>query len=102
MAEGFSQIGIGWQVGVPSGWGTYGTNLAYELAKDSGKPVAEIFALKSGGQGWGLIKQRLKKNGPPPASATLQTQITVTPGQGGGDNTKPGNNGNGKDKKNHP
>jgi glycosyltransferase involved in cell wall biosynthesis len=25
------QIGIGWQVGVASGWGTYGTNLAVEL-----------------------------------------------------------------------
>ena len=86
------------------GFGFGEIDLAYELAKDSGKPVAEIFALKSGGQGWGLIKQQLKKNGPPPASATLQTQITVTPGQGGGDNTKPGNNGNGngKDKKNHP
>ncbi len=30
---GFSQIGIGWQVGVPSGWGTYGVNLAIEAGK---------------------------------------------------------------------
>ncbi|MGE4064738.1 MAG: glycosyltransferase family 4 protein [Rhodospirillaceae bacterium] len=27
------EIGIGWQVGVASGWGTYGTNLAVELVR---------------------------------------------------------------------
>ena len=27
------RIGIGWQVGVASGWGTYGTNLAVELVR---------------------------------------------------------------------
>ncbi|MDX2223514.1 MAG: glycosyltransferase family 4 protein [Rhodospirillaceae bacterium] len=27
------RIAIGWQVGVPSGWGTYGVNLALELAR---------------------------------------------------------------------
>ncbi len=32
---GITEIGIGWQVGVPSGWGTYGTNLAAELARRS-------------------------------------------------------------------
>lgn len=34
-------IGIGWQVGVPSGWGTYGTNLACEIAAAGHQP--EIF-----------------------------------------------------------
>jgi glycosyltransferase involved in cell wall biosynthesis len=28
-----TQLGIGWEVGSPSGWGTYGTNLAMELVR---------------------------------------------------------------------
>lgn len=39
MAVGFSQIGVGWQVGVPSGWGTYGTNLALALAQRNIEPA---------------------------------------------------------------
>jgi glycosyltransferase involved in cell wall biosynthesis len=35
------RIGIGWQLGVPSGWGTYGVNLAIELARRGIAP--EIF-----------------------------------------------------------
>lgn len=34
-----SDIGIGWQVGVPSGWGTYGTNLAVELVRRGIRPA---------------------------------------------------------------
>lgn len=33
------EIGIGWQVGVASGWGTYGTNLAVELAARGVRPA---------------------------------------------------------------
>lgn len=33
-----SVIGIGWQIGVPSGWGTYGTNLAYEITRAGHMP----------------------------------------------------------------
>ena len=29
----FRQMGIGWQVGIASGWGTYGVNLAVQLAR---------------------------------------------------------------------
>jgi glycosyltransferase involved in cell wall biosynthesis len=32
------KMGIGWQIGVPSGWGTYGVNLALELARRSVAP----------------------------------------------------------------
>ncbi len=39
MADDFSQVGIGWEVGVPSGWGTYGTNLAVELARIDIEPA---------------------------------------------------------------
>jgi hypothetical protein len=28
-----TQVGIGWEVGVPGGWGTYGVNLGVELAR---------------------------------------------------------------------
>jgi glycosyltransferase involved in cell wall biosynthesis len=38
-------IGIGWQVGVPSGWGVYGVNLALELAKRNLTP--EIYLVQS-------------------------------------------------------
>jgi glycosyltransferase involved in cell wall biosynthesis len=38
-------IGIGWQVGVPSGWGVYGVNLALELAKREVTP--EIYLVQS-------------------------------------------------------
>jgi glycosyltransferase involved in cell wall biosynthesis len=39
MAGDFSQVGIGWTVGVPSGWGTYGVNLAVELARKGIEPA---------------------------------------------------------------
>ncbi|MBL8645398.1 MAG: glycosyltransferase family 4 protein [Rhodospirillaceae bacterium] len=35
------KLGIGWQLGVPSGWGTYGVNLALELARRGCEP--ELF-----------------------------------------------------------
>ena len=38
------QIGIGWQVGVPSGWGVYGVNLALELARRNIAP--EIYMIQ--------------------------------------------------------
>src|SRR4051812_274172 len=31
--EGLTQIGIGWEVGVPSGWGTYGLKLSLDLVR---------------------------------------------------------------------
>ena len=39
MAGDFSQVAIGWTVGVPSGWGTYGANLAIELARKGVEPT---------------------------------------------------------------
>jgi len=39
MAGVFSQVGIGWTVGVPSGWGTYGANLAVELMRQGIEPA---------------------------------------------------------------
>ena len=32
-APAFNRLGIGWQIGVPSGWGTYGVNLSVELVR---------------------------------------------------------------------
>ena len=43
MANSFSgPVVVGWQVGVPSGWGTYGLNLALQLA-DKGIEVGLPF-----------------------------------------------------------
>lgn len=39
MAGNFSQVGIGWTIGMPSGWGTYGVNLAVELARKGIEPA---------------------------------------------------------------
>jgi glycosyltransferase involved in cell wall biosynthesis len=39
-----SQVGIGWQVGVPSGWGTYGVNLALQLVARGITPVLPFLA----------------------------------------------------------
>ena len=35
----FTELGIGWQVGVASGWGTYGVNLAVEASKRGVSPA---------------------------------------------------------------
>ncbi len=42
-AAALTRLGIGWQIGVPSGWGTYGVNLAVELVRR--KIAPELFFL---------------------------------------------------------
>src|SRR3954470_22368813 len=37
--SGFSGIGLGWEVGVPSGWGMYGLNLSLELVRRGIEPA---------------------------------------------------------------
>lgn len=90
---------IGWFC---QGFGFGEIDLAYELAKESGKPVGDIFAMKAGGTGWGLIKQSVKKQQP-----TLEPtpQLSETPGskknEGKGkdrDKNENGKNNNGKKK----
>jgi len=44
---GFSDIGIAWSVGVASGWGTYGANLAFELARRGIAPALFFLARRS-------------------------------------------------------
>jgi hypothetical protein len=46
------------------GFGFGEIDLAYELAASSGTPVADIFAMKAGGMGWGQIKQQLTPKHP--------------------------------------
>lgn len=47
MAGDFTQVGIGWEVGVPSGWGTYGVNLAVELARKGFEPALFLISSKT-------------------------------------------------------
>ena len=47
------------------GFGFGEIDLAYSLSVQSGKPVAEIFALKQGGMGWGEIKKLLQDQAKP-------------------------------------
>ena len=42
--HGFRQVGIGWQIGAQSGWGTYGVNLALELARRGIEPALFMVA----------------------------------------------------------
>lgn len=42
------------------GYGFGEIDLAYELASQSGKPVAEVFAMRASGMGWGNIKKALE------------------------------------------
>ena len=42
MGVDFSQVGIGWAVGMPTGWGTYGSCLAIELARLGIEPAIFI------------------------------------------------------------
>jgi hypothetical protein len=52
------------------GYGFGEIDLAYGLSQQTGKPVADIFALRKSGMGWGQIKQ------------LLSSQITTTPNPG--------------------
>jgi hypothetical protein len=61
-------------------------DLAYGLNLQSGVPVADIFAMRSTGLGWGQIKAQLKNVTPTPIptitptlTATLTTTVTVEP-----------------------
>ncbi len=61
-------------------------DLAYGLSLQSGVPVADIFAMRSSGLGWGQIKAQLKNVTPTPVptltttvTATLTTTVTVEP-----------------------
>jgi hypothetical protein len=84
------------------GFGFGEIDLAYELARDSGKPVGDIFAMKAGGKGWGLIKQSVKKQQQPTLqSGTPQPSMTPDPknkedDQDDSNGNKNGKNNNGK------
>lgn len=56
------------------GYGFGEIDLAYELAGQSGKPVAEVFAMRASGMGWGNIKQALE-----PQSTTQPPHGKPTP-----------------------
>lgn len=56
------------------GFGFGEIDLAYELARDSGKPVSEIFAMKAGGMGWGQIKQELSPKDQKPTRESKPTK----------------------------
>jgi hypothetical protein len=51
------------------GYGFGEITLAYEASLASGKPVADIFALRASGLGWGQIMQELGLKGKPEGSA---------------------------------
>lgn len=44
MSDSFSKVGIGWQIAVASGWGTYGTNLTLALARRGIEPALFLIA----------------------------------------------------------
>jgi hypothetical protein len=59
------------------GFGFGEIDLAYSLSWVSGRPVTEVFALKSGGVGWGEIKQQLETRGNPKKWATPPPETSL-------------------------
>jgi hypothetical protein len=59
------------------GFGFGEIELAYGLSRDTGMPVADIFAMRQMGLGWGEIKRRVYLT--PTATATITPTITPTP-----------------------
>jgi hypothetical protein len=79
------------------GFGFGEIDLAYELSRESGLPVASVFEMRRSGLGWGVIKQQLaprpaKSRGKPGTGATPEPadipEATVAPGNPG---ENPGN-----------
>ena len=58
------------------GFGFGEIDLAYDLSRQSGVPVADIFALRRSGLGWGEIKKLL--SGLPTGTITPTTTVTAT------------------------
>ena len=75
-----------------SGFGFGEIDLAYSLSLASGLPVEAVFAMKTGGMGWGQIKHELEGGAHQPG------QAGSPPGLGnphaGGNGDPPGNSGN--------
>lgn len=63
-------------------------DLAYSLSRQSGKPVAQIFAMRASGLGWGQIKKQLAPNQKHPGNDD---------DQGENNNSQGNDNGRGKD-----
>jgi hypothetical protein len=61
------------------GFGFGEIDLAYELAAQSGKPVADVFAMKAGGMGWGQIKQELSPKPNQEPRPNRETKPTKAP-----------------------
>lgn len=59
-----TDLGIGWQVGVASGWGTYGTNLAVELVRRGIRPALFFVAdpLRASPAQAGLLAESLAQS----------------------------------------
>ena len=92
---------IGWFC---QGFGFGEIDLAYELAKESGKPVADIFMMKSNGDGWGKIKQSIQKKHQQPTienstKDTPQPSMTPEPKNNHGNDNNNGNKNKDKGKK---
>lgn len=75
------------------GFGFGEIDLAYELSISTGKPVSEIFALRSSGLGWGQIKKQLSENATP-----VPPKKSTPPGNSGDH----GNNGSNGQKPDNP
>lgn len=59
------------------GYGFGEIDLAYELARSSGKPVTEIFAMRASGMGWGNVKKGVEPvvtDSPKPTKAPKPTK----------------------------
>jgi hypothetical protein len=72
---GYDEI-MGWFC---SGFGFGEIDLAYSLSLESGVPVADIFAMRDAGMGWGQIKADLKPKKMPKEKTKGKPQKTPKP-----------------------
>ena len=75
------------------GFGFGEIDLAYGLAQQYNKPVSEIFAMKSGGMGWGNIRKQLASSSQATPGAP---QATPGPKKNNGNGNGNGNGNPGK------
>jgi hypothetical protein len=61
------------------GFGFGEIDLAYSLSQETGKPVSDIFSMRSSGLGWGLIKKQLAAQVTPSPEPAIQEKKSKLP-----------------------
>ena len=74
------------------GFGFGEIDLAYDLSRQTGTPVTEVFNLRSSGMGWGEVRKQLLGDNP---DGIFEDDGDLDEENGNGNGNGPGNPGNG-------